>query len=112
MHAGLSRRKGSSVMVLRVTLSVAGLLVVLASFPNAAPRFSDWSSTVNLGSIVNSSSNDTTPSLSKDGKSLYFTSNRQGGAGATDIWVSPCDDMWEAWGPPLTLGAGANKAFR
>ena len=70
MHAGLTRRKGSSVMVLRVTLSVAGLLVVLASFPNAAPRFSDWSSPGNHGSIGTSSSYDPTPTRSKDGKSL------------------------------------------
>jgi Tol biopolymer transport system component len=83
-------------------LTVAGLLAVLASVPTAAPRFSNWSAPSNLGSVVNSSSNDSTPAVSKDGRSLYFGSTR--GAGGNDIWVSQWDDATGAWGAPTNLG--------
>jgi len=96
-------------MVLRVTLSVVCLLAVLASFPAAAPRFSDWSEPVNLGPLVNAVSNDTTPAVSKDGSSLYFTSNRAG-FGATDIWVSQWNDVTQSWGTPINLGDRINTA--
>ncbi len=43
------------------------------------PEFSDWSAPVNLGPVVNSAYNDQHPSISKDGLSLYFVSNRPGG---------------------------------
>ena len=45
-----------------------------------------WSSPVNLGAPVNSGSWETQPSVSADGKTLYFTSNRKGGKGKMDIW--------------------------
>ena len=40
---------------------------------------SEWSEPVNLGAVVNSNVLDAAPTLSKDGLSLYFTSNRPGG---------------------------------
>src|SRR5438128_12471110 len=52
------------------------------------PLYSDWSAPVNLGPVVNSSSNDQHPSISKDGLSLYFVSNRPGGFGVNDIYVT------------------------
>lgn len=45
-----------------------------------------WSEPVNLGTPVNSGSWDSQPSVSADGRSLYFTSNRSGGKGQMDIW--------------------------
>jgi len=47
-----------------------------------------WSTPTNLGPIVNSLFNDGQPSLSKDGRSLYFFSNRPGGAGGSDLYVT------------------------
>src|SRR5437660_7608200 len=51
---------------------------------------SKWSEPINLGPMVNSSSDDKMPALSPDGLSLYITTNRPGGiAGhAYDILVS------------------------
>lgn len=68
---------------------------------------SGWSEPVNLGPVVNSSAGDQNATLSSDGLSLYFVSNRPGGLGGTDIWVSrrACDGCpWEApdnLGPPV-----------
>src|SRR5881628_3185976 len=50
----------------------------------AADRFSDWAEPVNVGPVVNSPFTDFTPELSRDGLSLYFSSNRPRGFGLTD----------------------------
>jgi hypothetical protein len=47
-----------------------------------------WSEPVNLGPAVNSAFNETFPSVSSDRQSLYFQSNRPGGFGGADIYVS------------------------
>src|SRR3989454_12797458 len=47
------------------------------------PQYSDWSQPVNLGSVINSGSNEQHPAISKDGLSLYFASDRAGTGG----WV-------------------------
>ncbi len=46
-----------------------------------------WSAPVNLGASVNSAGGETRPSLSHDGLTLYFGSDRTGGEGSADIFV-------------------------
>ena len=64
---------------------------------------SEWSAPVNLGPIINGPANDNAPALSKDGLTLYFLSDRPGGAGRNDIWFSrrACIDC--PWQPPQNL---------
>jgi hypothetical protein len=45
-----------------------------------------WSAPLNLGAVVNSTANDLQPSLSRDGSTLFFASNRPGGSGLADLW--------------------------
>jgi len=47
-----------------------------------------WQSPKNMGKKVNSRSWDSQPSLSADGRVLFFSSNRKGGYGGNDIWFS------------------------
>ena len=47
-----------------------------------------WSTPVNLGPAVNSEASETRPSLSWDGRTLYFGSNRPGGEGDADHYVT------------------------
>jgi hypothetical protein len=47
-----------------------------------------WSVPTNLGNPVNSQADDVAPWLSKDGTTLYFSSNRPGGYGLRDIWYT------------------------
>ena len=54
----------------------------------------DWSTPVNLGSNVNSADGaETRPSLSWDGSTLYFGSNRTGGEGSTDHYVTTREQL-------------------
>jgi hypothetical protein len=94
----------------RLVLAVIVLVVLAAPFPTAAQQFSAWSAPVNLGSVVNSSDTDAVPAVSKDGESLYFNSNRPGGSGGNDLWVSQWDLATESWGIPINLGADVNTA--
>lgn len=48
----------------------------------------NWEQITNLGSQVNSSYYDSQPTLSADGRTLYFVSDRPGGQGASDIYTS------------------------
>ncbi|HTL58907.1 MAG TPA: hypothetical protein VL361_24685 [Candidatus Limnocylindrales bacterium] len=84
----------------------------LATLPvfnlDAQPRYSNWSEPVNLGTVINTAYNDQHPALSKDGLSLYISSNRPGGYGADDLWVSHRANVSDAWEPPQNLGAVIN----
>jgi len=51
----------------------------------------DWSALVNLGPNVNSAANETRPSLSWEGTTLLFGSNRPGGEGISDIYYTTRD---------------------
>jgi hypothetical protein len=50
--------------------------------------FDTWSPPENLGGVVNSLSNELTPYLSSDRQVLYFASDRPGGVGAVDLYVT------------------------
>ncbi|MCE7041397.1 OmpA family protein [Dyadobacter sp. CY312] len=68
---------------------------------------SDWSTPMNMGEPVNSRDWDSQPSLSADGHTLYFASDRRGGQGKKDIWVSVLDQKGK-WSEPKSLGPTIN----
>ena len=65
-----------------------------------------WSVPKNLGPQVNGKSWESQPSLSADGKTLYFVSDRQGGYGRRDIYVSYRQDG--EWCKAENLGNAVN----
>jgi hypothetical protein len=65
---------------------------------------------VNLGPTVNSPQAEGNAVLSPDGLELYFASNRPGGYGDFDIWVSKRANIEDPWGPPVNLGPGINSS--
>ena len=71
-----------------------------------------WQAPVNLGAPINTASIDGGPRLSIDGHLLFFQSQRPGGHGSDDIYVSrrdnPNDDF--GWGAPVLLGPDVNTA--
>jgi hypothetical protein len=76
-----------------------------------AQKYSDWSTPVNLGAVINSTASDQGPAISKDGLTLYFHSNRSGGLGGFDMYVSQRASVDDAWGLPLNLGPAVNTTF-
>ncbi len=58
---------------------------------------SGWSAPKNMGGRINTRSWESQPSLSADGQTLYFASNRKGGIGGRDLWLSrKTDGRWSA----------------
>lgn len=66
-----------------------------------------WSKPQNMGRNVNSPYWDSQASLSADGRTLYFTSDRRGGLGKEDIYVTTQQDDG-TWTPARNLGAPVN----
>lgn len=65
-----------------------------------------WSKPANLGAAVNTSSWESFPSISRNGRTIYFASDRGGGVGGIDIYVTtklPGSD----WSDPVNV-AGVN----
>jgi hypothetical protein len=77
-----------------------------------ATRDDEWGPALNLGSIINTTANESVPAFSRDGHLMFFSSGRAGGSGV-DIWVSRREDTHDdfAWQPPENLGAGVNSTF-
>jgi Tol biopolymer transport system component len=60
----------------------------------------------NLGPEINAADLDCCPAIASDGQTLYFCSNRAGGSGQLDVWVS--EKSGEAWGEPYNMGSIVN----
>jgi outer membrane protein OmpA-like peptidoglycan-associated protein/tetratricopeptide (TPR) repeat protein len=71
-----------------------------------------WSKAVNAGKPVNTSSWEAQPSISSDGRFLYFSGNRPGGKGEKDIWrvelLAIENNGRIKWGTPVNLGDKIN----
>jgi outer membrane protein OmpA-like peptidoglycan-associated protein len=68
---------------------------------------SGWSEPVNLGPVINTDAWESQPSFSSDGKTLYFVSNRPGGFGGSDIWITQLTDDG-LWTEPVNAGEMIN----
>ncbi len=66
----------------------------------------EWTKPENLGPNINSRAWESQPSLSADGRKLYFVSDRRGGLGRRDIYVSELKE--KEWSAPKNLGAPIN----
>ncbi len=75
-------------------------------------RLAPWGAATNLGPAINTPANERSPALSRNRRLLFFATDRAGGSGGFDIWVSwrpdPADDF--GWQAPVNLGSGINTA--
>ncbi len=105
-----------------VEIAVLFAATLLCTATGHAQQFSEWSAPVNLNNlklsdgttcpaVVNSSSVDSHAAISKDGLSLFFTSNRPGGFGGNDIWVTQRNSLDDCWQQPKNLGPVVNSVF-
>lgn len=68
-----------------------------------------WTAPENIGGNINSPFWEAQPSLSNDGRVLYFSSDRQGGFGRKDLWVSELRDN-KTWSKAINMGDLINTA--
>lgn len=70
----------------------------------------EWTEPKNLGPNVNSPAWESQPSLSADGRTLYFVSDRRSGMGRRDIWMSTLDDKGH-WTKAVNVGKPVNSSY-
>jgi len=104
-------RKGMKVVFVAALMSLTALTAVAQ-----AMNFSAWGAAQKIDEIggnnseLNTPFQDGCPIQSPDGLSLYMASNRPGGQGLLDIWVSNRESADDPWGAPENLGAPVNSA--
>ena len=76
--------------------------IYFSSFKNGK-----WTQPSNVGPPVNTNHWESQPSISADGKMLFFSSSRPGGFGGKDLWLSLLDAN-NRWGEPKNLGSNIN----
>ena len=69
-----------------------------------------WKTPEPIGKPINSTYWEGGACLSPDGKTLYFTSERKGGFGHSDIWMSTKIDN-KKWSKPINLGNIVNSPY-
>lgn len=70
----------------------------------------EWQEPVKLPYPINTEFDETHASLSSDRSTLFFTSNREGGYGGIDIYMSK-KDAFGTWGEARNLGPNVNTQF-
>lgn len=71
-----------------------------------------YSQPVNMGSGLNTTWRESTPVLSHDLKRIYFTSDRPGGMGGSDIYCAEKKDFtFTSWTTPVRLNPPVNSPF-
>lgn len=68
-----------------------------------------WSKPLNMGSVINTRYWESQPSLSANGRLLYFVSDRPGGIGGFDIWWS--SKSTRGWSRPRPASTTINTPF-
>ena len=72
------------------------------------PDGGDWGTPQSLGNTVNTSFDDDSPFLSRDGKTLFFSSRGHDTMGGYDIFRSTWDESAKRWSKPVNMGYPVN----
>jgi outer membrane protein OmpA-like peptidoglycan-associated protein len=108
-------------LVSGATMAHDGRTLILYMTPDKGSSYNDlyvcfltadgsWTEPKSLGKTINAPNQDEmTPYLASDGVTLYFSSNRPGGYGDNDIWMTKrLDKTWLKWSEPVNLGIPIN----
>ncbi len=89
---------------------LAGLnIYYVKNLTNKNPAKDLWSKPEHLIRI-NTNFDEKMPAISPDGKTLIFSSNRPGGFGGWDLWISTRDKLDGTWSEPINLGPKINTS--
>jgi hypothetical protein len=90
---------------------------LVPGFGAVATGFSDWAQAMNIETFdpgaherFNTPGLEGCPFIARDGKSFFMASDRPGGEGGIDIWMSTRDHVRDAWGEPVNVGPPINSA--
>lgn len=73
-------------------------------------RDGTWTAPMNLGANVNTATDETSPFLAADDKTLFFSSSGYIGFGKSDIYMTQrLDDTWQNWSEPYNMGPQVNS---
>jgi WD40-like Beta Propeller Repeat len=97
-----SARRGTSKRGILI-LTLMSLCYSGAAWGIGESKLGAWSAPINVGPPLNTQYNDTYPILAADGLTVYFTSDRPGGLGGDDLWVSRRESTDSPWGEPENL---------
>lgn len=70
-----------------------------------------WSKMEKLNKNINSKNWESHASITEDGKTLFFTSDRDGGYGGLDVYKSDFDEASGDWGEAVNLGPTINSIY-
>jgi len=97
--------------------AIAPRMVVEGKPSTQLGPFGTWSSATRIEAAppgadpsFNTAFLDGCPASSRDGKMFFMASNRPGGLGGIDIWVSRRESVDEPWGAPVNVGEPINSA--
>ncbi len=97
-----------ALIVASILLSIAGVSGVWAQ--KAGGGFTDWGPLTHLPPPINTPYDDQAAVLSRDGRTIFFSSNRPGSIGGSrDIWFST-RAKGLGWGKPRNLGPVINSS--
>lgn len=103
---------------MKVFATAAIAVIGIAGTAVAMPTdFGAWGGAVRVEDIpgtdpsFNGPSLDGCPFISRDGKTFYMASDRAGGEGGIDIWVSSRARVDDPWGAPVNAGAPVNSPY-
>ena len=75
-----------------------------------ATAWDPWGTPVNLGPPVNTGAKEGGPTITGDGLTFVFDSDRPGGSGGYDLWMTTRPTVSDPWGPPVNLGPSVNSS--
>ncbi len=70
----------------------------------------DWSAPINLGASINTADDELSPFLSADGRTIYFSSNREYSIGGFDVYRSNYLYESDSWSVAMNVGIPINSA--
>jgi Tol biopolymer transport system component len=110
----MKARKERCVMKLlnctRIRIVLVGVVAAIVLDAGNVKADFTFGEPVNLGPVVNSPGIDASPVITPDGLQLYFGSDREGGSGGVDLWMSTRPTKDAEWGEPVNLGDSFNTS--
>jgi len=88
----------------KMTMVLLVVLVAVLLASDVAQADFTFGEPENLGALVNSPGVDASPCVTPDGLQLYYGSDREGGFGGVDLWMSTRPTTGDKWGDPVNLG--------